>query len=848
MFNAQYSLDRTFARICVGIACIVVVSGVWLWYLTKHDPKIAYLSTHGPARWILYPQPLNTGMRPRVELDTRFRRSFDLVEVPDTASLSVRAFTRCEILINGEQIRFTNQDPENWKRAMSDAVTHHLRTGENLIEAVVYNDRGPPALWLSLETPDEKIDTDDRWEASLVGAIWQAAQLASEPAAPSAVNLEEQLPRIGTSLQRRWPLLLILAAISSLCVAALKMTWRRFEARPATELARMGTWAVVAIVVVVTTLWALLFWNNAPSLWIGDGFDADGHLQYIQYLIDHKRLPWPNEGWSMYHPPLFYFSSAMLLKLLDLSAADPAASGVLRCQTLLIGLFHLLLICWCLRLVFPNQPLKQALGIILAGFLAMHLYMFQYLTNETLVATLASASIALTLRTLCDDRPTLLRCVALGVCLGGAMLTKYTALLVVLVIFAALFARSLNQRKPSSHWLGGLGVTALVMLAVCGWRYAGVWWKFGNPFVGSWDPRSGYAWWQDPGYLTDRFVLRFGRSLVEPFFSGQGSVIDGIYSTLWGDGLIGGSAQWWAGPPWNHDLTVIGYWLALLPTVAILLGTGNTILKFIRKPNGVLFILSGLALLVVVAIFYMALHVPGYSKPKAFYGMVAVVPFCAMGAWGLNLLMQRGALLRWGVLIILGTWALNAYATFWIPRNGERAQARLAQIYAAASQQALAERHLQAAIELNPQNAEAQLVQANLLRQRGQRREAIAQLRRIQQQHPDHANTHLALAVMLERYDLDLAIEHASMSTDLVPEHPHAWRLRGVMHVRSGEFEQAIPALRQALRINSYSLQTHEALTDAYRALGADDRARQQQRRAEKIQNAQINVRARIAN
>ena len=148
------TLHQRHIWVLVAIAGMTIISVVWLWHLTARNPQIAYLSTHGSARWILYAQPLNTGMRPRVELDTRFRHSFDLAKVPDRASLTVRAFTRCEVLINGERVRFTEQDPENWKLAKISAVTGQLRAGENQIEVVVYNDRGPPALWLSLHTPD----------------------------------------------------------------------------------------------------------------------------------------------------------------------------------------------------------------------------------------------------------------------------------------------------------------------------------------------------------------------------------------------------------------------------------------------------------------------------------------------------------------------------------------------------------------------------------------------------------------------------------------------------------------------------------------------------------------------
>ena len=64
--------------------------------------------------------------------------------------------------------------------------------------------------------------------------------------------------------------------------------------------------------------------------------------------------------------------------------------------------------------------------------------------------------------------------------------------------------------------------------------------RFGTPLLINGGLLSGFTWWQDPGYHTTPDYLRFGRSLMNPLFSGFAGFADGIYSTLWGDGLCGG--------------------------------------------------------------------------------------------------------------------------------------------------------------------------------------------------------------------------------------------------------------------------------------------------------------------
>ncbi len=40
--------------------------------------------------------------------------------------------------------------------------------------------------------------------------------------------------------------------------------------------------------------------------------DADEHLAYVQYLLDHHALPKASEGYAFYHPPLYYLVSALV--------------------------------------------------------------------------------------------------------------------------------------------------------------------------------------------------------------------------------------------------------------------------------------------------------------------------------------------------------------------------------------------------------------------------------------------------------------------------------------------------------------------------------------------------------
>lgn len=814
---------------------IVAVSGVWFWWAASNNDEIAFLSAHGSARWIRYPSPPKSRIRPAVELDARFLRSFTLEMIPSAATLSVRAFRRCEVSINGEPVLFENQNQTGWKRPKRADVAGHLRIGRNDIAVTVYNHRGPPSLWLEMQTGAETIETDALWEVSLAGAVWQPARLASRAIDPWGIRPEKPLPRTFGSLGPGSLMLILFAVMSALVVSAagLLSRWLRVVRKVGAN--AIEKWCVTALILAVLALWCALSWNNMPSLERLDGFDAGGHLNYIQYILDHKRPPWPDEGWEMFQPPLFYGISAVVLKLAGLSIHSASALLVLRVQTLLFGLVHLLMVFLSLRLVFPNQPRRHLIGLTLASFLPMHLYMFQFVTNETLSAALVSASIYLTLRVLYQREDKVGAYAALGIVLGAAMLAKFSVLPVVAVVLIVLAGRLVIERRSIREWLRTLGVATFLCFVVCGWRFVSVWWRFGSPFVSNWggDSRIGPLVWQDPGYQTTSYYLRFGRSIVIPHFSGLYSFADGIYSTLWGDALSSGRPELWVGPPWNQDLMMVGYLLALLPALAIVIGIAAALVLLIRKPSAPWFLLNGVAAAMLLAVLYLTLKVPSYAVVKAFYAMSAMVPLCAFGAWGFDLLIRRWRMVRWLAVVALGTWAINAYAAFWIPRDGAASHARLGRLWASKrGLEDLSEKHLRAALAADPHNANAQMGMAELLSNRGKTEDAIAQLRQFLSERSDYMDGHLKLAMLLAlRGSPDDAIEHAKRAADLAPDHDRAWFVLGTLEAKVGHPAAAVKALRQSLRISPDFADAHHVLAKVLESQGKLDEATSHRRR-----------------
>src|SRR5436190_20575447 len=296
-------------------------------------------------------------------------------------------------------------------------------------------------------------------------------------------------------------------------------------------------------------------------------------------IQDHRVLPLPNEGFEMFQPPLYYGLSAGVLSTCRLAIADDAAVIVLRAMTMVFGIANFILVFLSVRLLFPGRFVAQLVGLLLAAFLPMQLYLSHYVTNETLAATLATATIYLCLRALTSERAPASQYLWLGAFAGLAMLAKATSVLLIPPLFGALMIKLLQERASLFGWFRVFGATIAAILATCGWHYARIWHHFGTPIVGNWDPALGFSWWQDPGFHVARDYFRFGAALIAPLFSGFNGFADGIYSTLWGDSLCGGLSGLLSRTPWNYPLMIAGYWLALLPTLLVVIGAAVAIYR-----------------------------------------------------------------------------------------------------------------------------------------------------------------------------------------------------------------------------------------------------------------------------
>jgi tetratricopeptide (TPR) repeat protein len=395
----------------------------------------------------------------------------------------------------------------------------------------------------------------------------------------------------------------------------------------------------------------------------------------------------------------------------------------------------------------------------------------------------------------------------LGLCMAAVLLAKATGIVIVGVVLLVLIGRTIAL--PRSTWrpyLGGLGVATAMALLLSGWHYGRVAARFGTPLVANFDAASGNLYWQDPGIGTFTYLFSFGRALTTPFYSGLTSLPDGIYATLWGDGLCGGMAFWKDRLPWNYDLMAAGYLLALAPSLMIVVGFVAAFWQMMKQPRAEWFLLVGVIAGLTVATVYQFLRYPYSSHAKSIYLLTGMTTLCALGAWGGDLLARTGRIGSILAVTLLGAWGLTAYASFWIQPESAATQNWIGLRDVVNNRPGDALKRFQRAVEIDSHFNQARLNEVGLLAKSGPGPRVRKLLDEVLKNDPDNPEGLILMGLLLQAEGKDdQALDFLNKASRLAPDNPLVQPVVGRILMKNGRNTEAILAFRKGLRISPES-------------------------------------------
>jgi hypothetical protein len=595
--------------------------------------EIPFLSQTAEAPWIMPPSRVSAELHQWGHASVpvfSFRRALRVDEPGAEVVLRLRALRGFAVSVNGAPLPGGRDDGARWRDERRIDLTPHLRAGWNDLRIDVANAHGPALLSLRIEGLAEPVVSDASWEVSRDGRLLGSAELADDTRRnPAALAVETPARALS---QHRDALL----AFFTLGLLGFLAGRRLASERALTALPSIALAAACAV-------WLVLFFDKLVRIPIEIGFDARHHKMYVDFLRTKGAVPIATDGWSVYHPPLFYAGAAIFEWIGEAVGGRKGGIVGLKLIPFLAGLANVWVAAELCRRLFPEDFRKRAIAAVFAAVLPMNLYVAAYFSNETLHTLLAGLAVLATVDLLLASAAPPRRVVTLGLLLGLALLTKYTALIVgAVALFFIVCKLVAVERAAPARVLFLAAVFLAPPLLLAGWFYARNAILFGDPLIGNWGDMPGptLKWWQQPGFHTAAFYLSFGEALTHPYLSAFRSFWDSLYSTLWGDGGIAGRVN----PSQRHDFWNYGfmsatYLVAIPASLFAAAGAVRCVGRALRDPDprrrAAFSFLATLAYAVLFGLLYMSLRLPFFAQAKATYGLIVMPPLALFFADGL---------------------------------------------------------------------------------------------------------------------------------------------------------------------------------------------------------------------
>lgn len=635
------------------IAILFCFAALWLFVSSYHNPKVYLLIHHDEAKWIRYNQPVEIHSWAGAKFHRIFRKRFQVTNTPYSAFLEVYAFRNASVVLDKKRILNYKSSLDEWLEPRIIDISSYLSPGEHEILIFVENENAPPAV-LAL-CKEIALYTDPTWEASRNEEKWsRAISVDDKLPIPLSYFYPKTYEALLSKLLYLLPLFVVVFMATFLRAREKFPILKSFHIEPR----RLRFFLMLAL--------AVLGINNLIKLPLHYGFDVPSHLDYIRYIVERRKLPLGNEGFMMYHTPLYYLFSAPFYFVLSHLSAPEITERLLRVISITCGIIQVEL-CWrASKYAFPQKNNLQMLALIGGTLLPINVYGSQTVGNEAFSGCIISLVLVMCFGLIKVKGEVPMRFLfMLGIFTGLAILAKMTAIILlppILLLLVYFYPVTKNSIKPN---ITKICIPILLAIAVSFWFFVRNRISLGSFNIGDWDQNIFLNYWQDPGYRTLKQLYRFGSSLITPVFTAMYGFWDGLYSTLAMDGYLGSADTYELRPPWNYGWLFSGPLLTIVPAIGLIAGFFRALLTPKKSiENCSLFSALVLAVYISAMIFHF-IQVPFYSAVRATYLMGAISCMGVLIAYGLDMVL-RYPLGKAFVYAGMASWAFAVYSAYFI--------------------------------------------------------------------------------------------------------------------------------------------------------------------------------------
>lgn len=404
-------------------------------------------------------------------------------------------------------------------------------------------------------------------------------------------------------------------------------------------------WGVTLAAAIGVRLWNAL---AGPLMW---GYDAWGQLAYVIFVDLYRAVPWADQGWSYFHPPLHYLvgwglahfgSGEILIRGLSVlgSLASLGTAG---------------LAAWLARAAEPLRPELPIVAFAAVAFLPVQLFMSPMPGNQLTASFLGAVVLVSFIAAERRLRVPLGGAVLVGLWAALSLLTKFSGLLEVLVVCVTLAVRCILpgvwRELPGRAALRAAVIVSIALL-LSGPYYVRNVIEFGTPFQLSRDFALVTSVEQDlpPGKRGWRDYVSFpAAAFTDPNPLAPhllSAVWPSVYLNTWADTMRESDVA--RALEAEREVRRSTTWMAILglfPTALALLGTGlavRDVLRSRRRPIYLPLLIQVAASLAVFVVF--SWRVPIWSALKAAYLLGLSLPLAVFIARGVEAFLARPAL------------------------------------------------------------------------------------------------------------------------------------------------------------------------------------------------------------